>query len=131
MTNNTTQPSEASINTIAKMCHEANKTWCEINGDTSQPTWEEAPEWQKTSAFNGVKFHLDNPEAGDSASHDNWMKEKLADGWVYGETKDPEAKTHHCLVPFEQLPLVQQTKDAIFRAMVHAVAAPKNSYKGQ
>lgn len=126
MSNTKTKPSEASIKNIAIMCHQANKTWCEINGDNSQPEWNDAPEWQKSSAINGVNFHLDNPGAGDSASHDNWMAEKIADGWVYGEIKDPEAKTHHCLVPFEKLPYEQQTKDAIFRAMVHAIAGPAN-----
>lgn len=107
---------------IAQMCHEANRVWCEINGDISQPSWEEAPDWQVASAMAGVKFHLDNPDAGDSASHDNWMKQKVAEGWVYGPVKDPEAKTHHCLVPFDQLPLVQQKKDRIFRSLVHALA---------
>ena len=109
------------IITIAMICHQANKAWCESLGDMSQKNWDEAPEWQKDSAIKGVLFHFNNPEAGDSASHDNWMKDKLADGWVYGETKDVEKKTHHCLVPFDQLPLEQQRKDKLFRAIVHAL----------
>ena len=106
---------------IAKVAHEANRAWCEVNGDTSQLKWGDAPEWQIKSAIEGVRFHMQNPDAGDSASHDNWMKQKIEEGWVYGEVKDPEKKTHPCLVPFDQLPEVQQKKDALFRAIVHAL----------
>ena len=48
--------------------------------------------------------------------------QKVADGWGYGETKDPEAKTHPCMVAFDQLPREQQAKDFIFRSIVHAMA---------
>ena len=66
----------------------------------SQPHWDEAPDWQKKSAINGVRFHRENPQAGDDASHNSWMQEKVEDGWVYGEVKDPGAKTHPCIVPY-------------------------------
>jgi hypothetical protein len=107
---------------IAKVCHEANRAYCQTIGDDSQPAWEQAPDWQRSSAIDGVKFHLANPTAGDSASHENWMKEKLHGGWKYGPVKNPEAKEHHCLVPFDQLPPEQQAKDRLFRAIVHALA---------
>lgn len=107
---------------VARICHEANRAFCRFLGDDSQPAWDDAPDWQRSSAINGVRFHLNNPDAGDSASHDNWMAEKVAAGWVYGETKDPDATppTHHCIVPFERLPRDQQFKDSLFRTIVHA-----------
>ena len=92
---------------VAKVAHEANRAYCESIGDNSQPTWEEAPEWQKDSAMLGVKLHTDNPQTGAQASHESWMKQKLADGWVYGPAKNPEAKQHPCLVPFDKLPVEQ------------------------
>lgn len=106
---------------IAKVAHEANKAWCEANGDHSQPSWDDAPEWQRESAISGVLFHFNNQDAGDSASHDAWMRHKVSDGWVYGEIKDSNAKTHPCLVPFAELPHQQQVKDALFRSIVHAI----------
>ena len=105
---------------IAKICHEANRSWCELNGDFSQLPWSEAPGWARNSAIAGVAFHRANPDAGDDASHNAWMEHKLADGWVYGEEKDVEAKTHPCLVPFDELPHEQQFKDRLFRTIVHA-----------
>ena len=61
---------------IAKTCHEVNKAFCLANGDKSQPNWEDAPQWQKQSAINGVEFHLANPNSKPSDSHKNWLKEK-------------------------------------------------------
>ena len=106
---------------IARVCHEVNKAYCEALGDTSQPKWEDAPQWQRDSAMLGVALHTNNPEASASASHESWMAQKVADGWVYGPTKNPDLKQHHCIVPFDQLPVDQQAKDFIFRGVVHAL----------
>lgn len=106
---------------IARACHQANKVWCEANNDYSQKDWGVADQWQKNSAFMGVKFRLDNPEAKEDAQHNAWMADKLKDGWVYGEVKDTEKKTHPCLVPFEELPEFQQKKDRLFCAIVDAL----------
>lgn len=35
--------------------------------------------------------------------HENWSVGRLADGWVYGPTRDDEKKTTPCLVPYAQL----------------------------
>lgn len=107
------------VEACAKTCHEANRAYCLALGDSSQPSWDDAPEWQKESAIKGVRFHVKNPEADASASHNSWMEQKIADGWKFGEVKDAEAKTHPCLVPFDRLPKEQQAKDYIFRGIVH------------
>lgn len=109
------------VRLIASVAHETNKAYCESLGDYSQLTWANAPDWQRKSAINGVQFHIDNPEAGCSASHESWLKEKEADGWVYGEVKDPEKKEHHCIVPYDELPIEQQVKDALFVGVIHAL----------
>jgi len=112
-----------SITTIAQICHEANRALCEATGDHSQQPWTFAEEWQRESAIKGVQFAIDNPDAPDSATHDSWMADKLADGWTYGPVKDANAKTHPCLVPFDQLPPDQQAKDPLFRNIVRALAS--------
>ena len=109
------------IEFIAEVCHEVNRAYCEALGDFTQAPWEESPEWQKDSAINGVKMHTYNPNAGPEQIHESWSKEKYAAGWVYGEVKNAELKTHPCLVEFSKLPREQQAKDYIFRAIVHAM----------
>jgi hypothetical protein len=109
------------ITKIAIMCHEANKAWCQLHGDQSQSHWVSAEEWQRESAIKGVKFRLANPSAGKDAQHNAWMQDKVKDGWVLGEVKDAEKKTHPCIVPFEQLPEFQQKKDALFCAVVDSL----------
>ncbi len=105
---------------VAKICHEVNRTYCASINDNPQVSWEDSPQWQRDSVINGVRYHLENPDAGPSAGHDNWLKEKYADGWVYGMEKDPIAKTHPCCVPYEELHPEQQTKDYLFITIVKA-----------
>jgi len=109
------------VEAIARAAHEANRSYCLAIGDTSQPSWDEAPDWQKTSAQNGVAGALagNTPEQ----SHESWMAEKQATGWVYGPVKDPERKQHPCIVPYGELPVEQQRKDALYVAVVKAMAA--------
>jgi hypothetical protein len=118
--NKTTSPL---ILAIAIACHQANKVWCEMNGDFSQKNWDEAEEWQRESAIKGVTFRQENPEASHDAQHNAWMEDKIADGWVFGEEKNTDLKTHPCLVAFEKLPEFQQKKDALFCSIVDSMLA--------
>lgn len=110
------------IESIAAVAHEVNKAYCEAIGDQTQVPWDAAPQWQRDSAIESVKLHLDNPDAGPAAGHEAWKAHKVAEGWVCGPVKDPTKKEHPCIVPFYALPLEQQIKDYIFRGVVHAIA---------
>lgn len=112
---------EDRILSIAKTCHQANKAWCEANGDNSQKNWDEAEKWQRDSALKGVGFRIAYPDSGHDAQHNAWMQDKITQGWKYGLKKDPEKKTHPCIVPFDQLPIFQQKKDALFAGIVDAL----------
>lgn len=102
---------------IAAICHEANRMLCLAAGDTSQPQWMHAPTWQRESAVHGVEEIAAGRITRADQSHESWMAQKLADGWVYGEVKDAEAKTHPCLVPYEQLSEHDRAKDDLFYAI--------------
>lgn len=108
---------------IAEVCHEANRAITKHTKDVPvQPPWAEAPAEMVTSSIHGVKWRLDNLDAPASAQHDEWMRQKLADGWVYGPVKDPEKKTHPALVPYSDLAPDTKAKDAVFTAIVRALA---------
>jgi len=104
------------IGFVAKLCHEVNRAYCLGIGEKNQPPWDEAPKWQKDSEKNGVIKHLESKLTPEQ-SHENWMEEKISNGWKYGETKDAEKKTHPCLVPYNQLPQEQKIKDYLFKAI--------------
>lgn len=111
----------AKIEEIARICHEVNRGICEAAGDHSQKPWSGAEQWQRDSAIKGVQFTLSNPLATPTDQHDAWARDKVTAGWTYGETKDADAKTHPCLVPYDQLPFEQRVKDHAFRAVVAAM----------
>lgn len=111
------------VESIAAMCYRVNKAVCEAAGDHSQPTWENAPDWQKESMIDGVLSALTTMDPTPQQNHKNWVDYKLADGWVRGDVKDPVKKTHPCLVPFVDLPIEQKIKDYVFLAVVEGMAA--------
>lgn len=104
----------------AAAAHEVNRAWCKAHGDMSQPPWNEAPRWQRDSALNGVMGVLAGN--GPEESHKSWLAEKEAAGWKYGDTKDPDAKTHPCFKPYSELSPEQKAKDALFVNTVWQVA---------
>lgn len=114
-------PRKVTIASIAQIAHEINKSFCSSIGDHSQPEWDSAPEWQRSSAINGVKFHLDNPDASPSASHESWLKQKTEEGWKFGPIKNADKKEHPCYVPYEMLPESQKSKDYLFKQVIHSL----------
>jgi hypothetical protein len=109
------------IKDIAAVCHEANLAYCDTHCDFSQEPWVFAPSWQQESAINGVVFAIDNPDSKPEDSHNNWLAQKKADGWVWGPVKDVDAKKHPCLLPYDQLPEFQRAKDHLFQAIARAL----------
>lgn len=105
---------------IARICHNVNRALCQAAKDYSQVFWDEAPEWQKESMLKGVQFALETPRQPQDM-HNNWLRDKLADGWSYGPTKDSELKTHPCMVPHSELPYEQRVKDYVSLAIVREV----------
>lgn len=110
---------------VAQLAHEANRFYCKKIGDNTQEEWANAPEWQKESARNGVEFVYNNPDAGFDAQHENWLKQKAADGWVYGANKNEKRKTHPCFVRYGDLPSKEKIKDMIFLSAVKAMLKMK------
>lgn len=111
---------EQQIEAIARACHEANRAWCLLHGDTSHVGWDNAPENIKASARSGVKTAL---TATPREQHEEWCRFKVADGWTFGDVKDAAAKTHPCLVDYDDLPPEQKRKDDVYIGVVRAFVA--------
>lgn len=106
---------------IAQVVHEANRALQDIGGDEapSQPWACETAE-TRASAAEGVR----KARAGRTPEqlHRDWAEWKTARGWTYGPDRDPDARTHPCLLPYEDLPEHQRVKDRVFLAIVRELA---------
>lgn len=112
---------QTKIEAVARAAHEANRAYCLAFGDTSQPSWEGASEELRASKMRGVVTALVGTTP--PQQHEAWMADRRSAGWVFGPTKDVEKKTHPCLVPYEELPRLQQAKDMLFICVVRCTAA--------
>jgi hypothetical protein len=117
------------IEITAMVCHEVNRAYCESIGDNSQVPWEQAPDWQKDSAKEGVFNTFTGRITSPRESHTLWMAKKEAEGWKYGPVKNVETKEHPCLVPYDELPNSQRAKDAIFYAICKFMKDPDLTLK--
>ena len=43
--------------------------------------------------------------------HDRWMRDRIADGWSYGETRDDARKLHPSLIAYDELSEPEREKD--------------------
>jgi hypothetical protein len=108
------------ITQIAETVHEIQRVFCASIGETL-PTWENAIDMQATTINGVLDLIYEGPKAGAGFSHEKWMEKKIAEGWVYGEVRDWENKTHPSLIPFEELPLNEKTKDHLFVQTVRSL----------
>jgi len=103
------------IDFIARIRH---LCWCCYQLGAGQAYNTKPNDDQLESQKDGTLFMLENPNITPEENHNNWMKKKTEQGWVYGEVKDFEKKTHPDLVPFDELPEVEKNKD-VMDAMAH------------
>lgn len=108
-----------SLRDIARVCHEANRELQVILGEQPNEAWDDCDVDLQESAVVGVGKALEGVTSEEL--HESWCVTKRQQGWVYGEEKDFDAKTHPCLVPYAELPLEQRVKDDLFKAIVRAL----------
>jgi hypothetical protein len=105
---------------VARVCHEANKAMQYIHGDPAPSLpWDCEPAEVRQSAIEGVRHVRCGTTPRDL--HESWCAFKRERGWAYGPEKDPEAKTHPCMVPYDDLPQEQKDKDQLFLLIVTAL----------
>ena len=112
---------------VARTCHELNRVYTQATSGpdadsaASNPAllpWDELDRNTIEAAFDGVAFHFRNPDATPENSHENWLKLKRSQGWVYGVKKDANLKTNPCMVPYADLSLDMRVKDHLFIAAI-------------
>lgn len=109
---------------IARVCHEANRA---LQIEQDDPTISVSPEWDdldvetQDSAIDGVEAIVAGRVTSPQESHENWVQFKVQHGWTLGPVKDEEKKEHPLLIPYDQLPTSQRTKDALYMAIVETL----------
>lgn len=107
---------------LARLAHAMVRDLQIQNGETDILTdWDSATEEQKQSTRDAVIFAHQNGPSCHIESHERWMREKLDNGWEYAQVTDKPNKKHSCLVPFSELSIGQQLKDAVFPTLVYGM----------
>ena len=65
----------------------------------------------KTSAIELSKDIVELTERLAENTHEVWARERMGQGWRYGEKRDDEHKLHPCLIPYEDLPESEKDYD--------------------
>jgi hypothetical protein len=110
------------IEAAARTAHEAIRFYdfgCGI--DPMKPSWASLPTEHQKRLIEGVQAIVDDPSLTPERQHERWVACMARDGWTFGHVKDDEQKTHPCMCPYDELPIMQQAKDVIFQAIVRGM----------
>ena len=75
--------------------------------DTIQCKIYHKPDWDEQL----FTFASDEIEQLARMEHERWVRERKADGWVYGAERNDDAKAHPSLVPWDELSEPEREKD--------------------
>jgi RyR domain len=114
------------IDVIAQAVHEFNRAYCRgINQDSAPANlrYEDTPVGMRDVLRKVVLAALNGSSAAES--HDTWVKNKKAQGWMYGPVQSATLMTHPCMMAYEDLPEEQRRKDEnlihVVRGMAYAL----------
>lgn len=99
---------------IAQECHYKNNELMVMNGEEPNPPWDTLDRHTKFMTFKSVLKALENPNLTAKDMHDEWMKNKISDGWTFGDVKDKEQKTHPLIIDFDLMNDIDKMKDQSF-----------------
>lgn len=109
---------------IAKASYEATRAWREAadeaaGGDARVP-WDEAEQWRRDSALEGVKRAVLDGRTPEQL-HESWRKDRLERGWKHGPVRDVATKEDPHLKPFAELGDSLKRKADLFASIAHTL----------
>lgn len=109
---------------VASVVHAANCAIQALDGDECpSPPWESLDPQTRALTVRGVR--LARLGMTPERLHEAWCDGKRAQGWVHGESKDPVARTHPCMIPYADLPEHQRAKDRLLSVITRELAGPQ------
>ena len=107
---------------VAQVAHEANRTYQIVTGEAQpDPRWEDYSLNGRALALRGIKVARSG--ATSEQQHEQWLISKASAGWVRGPVKNAVAKTHPCIVPYDELSKQERIKDVLYEAVVRALCS--------
>jgi hypothetical protein len=78
---------------------------------------------QLKSILDGYYGFERNPAISPRENHESWLKHRKENGWVLGPVKDESLKQHPDLIPYDELPACERSKNDVFLSACRAVMA--------
>jgi hypothetical protein len=109
---------------IAKASYEATRAWREAAdeaaGGTPRAQWDEAEQWRRDSALEGVKRAVLDGRTPEQL-HESWRKDRLERGWKHGPVRNAKKKEDPHLKPFAELGDSLKRKSDLFASVAHTL----------
>lgn len=102
------------IEQIAKTCHAVHLAYCSEMLFHTQPKWDELQNEHRETIIDSVQKIVNGTIKSKEDSHNNFIKNKKKNGWIYGETYSLIDKINPRLIGFDDLSLEQRIKEALF-----------------
>lgn len=107
---------------VAEIIHASMMALQRAQQDRPSPPWDSLTPEVRANAIAGVEAVRKGmtPEE----NHERWAAQLRSQGWKRGEAKDPYAKTHPLLRPWDELTESAKDRDRLFVHMVLALSMP-------
>jgi hypothetical protein len=114
---------------IAKAAYEATRAWCEPDGGTPRPPWEQADQARRESVGKGVRLVMEGKTS--EQVHEAWRADRVQRGWTganYGAPRDEGAKTNPYLKPYTELTDSQSASPTCLpRSCIRCITAARSA----
>lgn len=109
--------------TVAQIAHAAMMILQQAQQDPHpSPPWDYLTPEVKANAVAGVEAIRGGMTPQEN--HERWRAQLLGAGWKLGDRKDPYARTHPLLRPWDELTAAAQERDRLFAHVVLALSLP-------
>jgi len=88
---------------LARLCHEADRVLCSMQGDARVSPWETLDEKTQDEVVAAVREVLEHPELTDEARHARWLRQRREAGWIYGPVRSIPGRTDPALLEYGAL----------------------------